>query len=37
MLSQSITKENKKLEAKLVVVIFKEDKYYVAYCPAMNS
>jgi hypothetical protein len=36
MVSQSIKKQNERLEAKLVVAVFKEDKYYVAYCPALD-
>jgi len=36
MESPSITKQHSKLEAKLAVVVFKEDNCYVAYCPALD-
>lgn len=35
-LEQRITKTQGKLEVILTVALFKEDKYYVAYCPALE-
>jgi hypothetical protein len=33
---QSITQRKDKIDVVLMVAIFKEDKYYVAYCPALD-
>ena len=37
MIKQSITtNKHGKIEVMLIVAIFKEDKYYVAYCPSLD-